>query len=240
VGKKNKLSKSSLHWFIRSRPYVLLAELRRRFDLEGAEEVRPIYTPEGKTYVGLPERAARLLEELVRERRVGIEYVVDLHARLAIGVYAYDLLKLPLAPHPVRPGLPRHNGATQGVEPEADVDEISDRDDAADLSPAGPSTPPPRPRPWAAQSGSGRAPRAPEPRFGGRRPDVPRREEHPERPRGEQRPERPDGPRREELPERPRSEEPTRPAPAGHEPRRRRRGGKRGSDRPETRSGKQP
>ena len=66
MGKKNKLSKSSLHWFIRSRPYVLLAELRRRFDLDEVEDVQAIQTPEGKTYVGLPDRAARLLEELVR------------------------------------------------------------------------------------------------------------------------------------------------------------------------------
>jgi hypothetical protein len=103
VPKKTKLSKSSLHWFIRSRPYVLLAELRRRFDLDGSDEVRAIQTPGGTTYVGLPDRAARLIEDLVRENRVGLECTAEVQARLAVGVYAYDLLKAPI-------GIQRTNG----------------------------------------------------------------------------------------------------------------------------------
>jgi hypothetical protein len=219
VGKKNKLSTSSLHWFIRSRPYVLLAELRRRFDLDGSDEVRPIQTPEGKTYVGLPERAARLLEELVRERRIGFEYVVDLHARLAIGVFAYDLLKTPLAPHPARAGAPRVNGVAPAGG-EDDADEPPDEDDESVATAAGARpAPPPRPRSWSPRPGQAPLPRSPEPRLGGLRPDAPTREERADRPPGE---------------------EPPRPAPRGQEQRRRRRGGRRGSDRPETRSGRQP
>jgi hypothetical protein len=222
VGKKNKLSKSSLHWFIRSRPYVLLAELRRRFDLDGSEEVRAIQTPEGKTYVGLPERAARLLEELVRERRIGLEYVVDLHARLAIGVFAYDLLKTPVAPHPLRIGAPRFNGAIQNGEPDESADEAPDDEEVPSRPAPEPRPPPARTRPWAPRSGPAGEPRSPEPRFGGRRPEAPRREERPDRG------------------ERPSAEGQPRSGPGGQEQRRRRRGGKRGSDRPETRSGKQP
>jgi hypothetical protein len=219
VGKKNKLSKSSLHWFIRSRPYVLLAELRRRFDLDEVEDVQAIQTPEGKTYVGLPDRAARLLEELVRERRVGVEYVVDLHARLAIGVYAYDLLKTPLAPPPVRTGPPRFNGAVANGAPRSEPEEEAEGDAAAVGRPAGGVNGAPRPRTWAPRPRAGgpalRGP--PDPRFAARRPDAPRREERPDRPPQEQQN-----------------------RPAGQDRRRRRRGGKRGSDRPETRSGRQP
>ncbi|HEV8633247.1 MAG TPA: hypothetical protein VG370_03245 [Chloroflexota bacterium] len=219
MGKKNKLSKSSLHWFIRSRPYVLLAELRRRFDLDGTEEVWAIQTPEGKTYVGLPERAARLLEELVRERRVGVDYVVDLHARLAIGVYAYDLLKTPLAPFPMRPGAPRFNGATPNGQDDPTVLETPEGGQTTARRGPGSANGPSRPRPWAARPSPGGQPRGPEARLGERRPDAPRRGERPDRSS---------------------ADEPGRPEPVGQERRRRRRGGKRGSDRPETRSGKQP
>jgi hypothetical protein len=138
VAKKTKLSKSSLHWFIRSRSYVLLAELRRRFDLDGSDEVRGIRTPGGTTYLGLPERAARLIEDLVSENRVGLECLVDVHARLAVGVYAYDLLKAPVGlqrSNPFhRPPVGGHPDALDPAGAPLQDDEIGEAEDAADLS----------------------------------------------------------------------------------------------------------
>src|SRR5207247_8643251 len=78
MAKRHKLSKSSLHWFIKSRPYVLIPELRRRFEMElEEEEAVPIQLQQGRAFVALPARAARLLEDLVKEQRVGLEMAVD-------------------------------------------------------------------------------------------------------------------------------------------------------------------
>lgn len=83
---KKRLSKSSLLWFIRSRSYVSIPDIRRRFNLLG-DEVTPIVAPEGKVYVGLPPEAARVLGDLVREGRVGLELQPGILARAATGVY---------------------------------------------------------------------------------------------------------------------------------------------------------
>ena len=93
MAKRHKLSKSSLHWFIKSRPYVLIPELRRRFDLDGTDDVHAIGTAEGRAYIGLPERAARFIEDLVRENRLGLEFVPDLSGRMVQGLFAFDLLR---------------------------------------------------------------------------------------------------------------------------------------------------
>lgn len=46
-----------------------------------------VMAPEGCVYVGLPVDAARLLDDLVREGRVGLELQPGIHARAATGVY---------------------------------------------------------------------------------------------------------------------------------------------------------
>src|SRR5690554_459964 len=85
-----KLNKSSLLWFIRSRPYTTVAELRRRFLLD-PDEMQALKLPQGTFYVGLPERPASLLLQLVQEGRVGLEFAVDIHAPVIEGVYPMDL-----------------------------------------------------------------------------------------------------------------------------------------------------
>lgn len=85
-----KLNKSSLLWFIRSRPYTTVAELRRRFTLE-SEDVFPIKLPPGAVYVGLPEKPAGLLAQLVAEGRVGVELSTEVHAPIVDGVFPMDL-----------------------------------------------------------------------------------------------------------------------------------------------------
>jgi len=60
--------------FIKSRPYVPVHELRRRFLIEGIEdEVNPMTAGDGTLYVGLPEREAGFLGELVKAGEVGCE-----------------------------------------------------------------------------------------------------------------------------------------------------------------------
>jgi hypothetical protein len=84
---KKRLSKSSFLWFIRSRSYVSVPDIRRRFNLDGSEDVTPVAAPQGQVYVGLPAEAARVLGDLVREGRVGLELQPGLAARAAIGVF---------------------------------------------------------------------------------------------------------------------------------------------------------
>ncbi|HLZ08104.1 MAG TPA: hypothetical protein VKT80_05905 [Chloroflexota bacterium] len=84
---KKRLSKSSLLWFIRSRSYVSVPDIRRRFNLEAGEDVHPIVTSTGRSYVGLPMDAARVLGDLVREGRIGLELRPGLMAKVALGVY---------------------------------------------------------------------------------------------------------------------------------------------------------
>ncbi|MGA2512405.1 MAG: hypothetical protein ABSG37_02130 [Candidatus Limnocylindrales bacterium] len=74
--------------FIKSRPYVPVHELRRRFMIEGVEdEVSPMATGQGTLYVGLPEREAGFLGELVKAGEVGCELLLDPSSPGVVGVF---------------------------------------------------------------------------------------------------------------------------------------------------------
>jgi hypothetical protein len=76
--------------FIKSRPYVPLHELRRRFELNGDfDDVSPIDAPGGcHVYVGLPPREAQFIAELAREGDIGLELSHDPLVPIVVGVYA--------------------------------------------------------------------------------------------------------------------------------------------------------
>jgi hypothetical protein len=77
-----------LRRFIKSRPYVPMHELRRRFGINGAEdEVSPLPIDDARVYVGLPDRECRLLGELVRGGEVGYELSLDPRTPIVVGVY---------------------------------------------------------------------------------------------------------------------------------------------------------
>ena len=79
---------AQLRRFIKSRPYVPLHELRRRFELNGqADEVCPVRTPDGIVFVGLPPRECELLGELLRAGDVGVELCRDPAVPIVVGVY---------------------------------------------------------------------------------------------------------------------------------------------------------
>ncbi len=75
--------------FIKSRPYVPLHELRRRFELNGElDDVAPIRTPQGGTvYVGLPSRESQFLADLAREGDIGLDLCHDPLVPMVVGVY---------------------------------------------------------------------------------------------------------------------------------------------------------
>jgi len=85
-----------LRRFIKSRTYVPMHELRRRFGINGGEDdVTPVDLEGSWIYVGLPSREGRLLGELLRGGEVGYELSLDPRTPVVVGVY------------PMRP-VPRH------------------------------------------------------------------------------------------------------------------------------------
>ncbi|MEA2622534.1 MAG: hypothetical protein QOH61_1444 [Chloroflexota bacterium] len=82
-------TQAQLRRFIKSRPYVPMHELRRRFELNGAaDEVTAIPTPQGRVYVGLPGRESEFIAELARTGDIGLELSHDPPVPIVIGVYA--------------------------------------------------------------------------------------------------------------------------------------------------------
>jgi hypothetical protein len=80
---------AQLRRFIKSRPYVPLHELRRRFDLNGdLDDVAPVELPDGQAFIGLPPREAELLAQLARDGDVGLEFATDPSSPVVVGVYA--------------------------------------------------------------------------------------------------------------------------------------------------------
>lgn len=78
-----------LRRFIKSRAYVPMHELRRRFLINGGDdEVTPVDLGERrKVFVGLPEREGRLLGELLRGGDIGYELSLDPISPIVVGVY---------------------------------------------------------------------------------------------------------------------------------------------------------
>jgi hypothetical protein len=74
--------------FIKSRAYVPMHELRRRFSINGGDdEVTPVELERRRVYVGLPEREGRLLGELLRGGDIGYELSLDPISPIVVGVY---------------------------------------------------------------------------------------------------------------------------------------------------------
>jgi hypothetical protein len=74
--------------FIKSRVYVPMHELRRRFAIDGTDDdVTAISVAGEQIYVGLPDREGRLLGELLRSGDVGYELSMDPPTPIVVGLY---------------------------------------------------------------------------------------------------------------------------------------------------------
>src|SRR5436190_6955188 len=88
-GEGGRCTQAQLRRFIKSRPYVPMHELRRRFELNGSfDDVSPISTEQGCVYVGLPRRESTFIAELLRSGDIGVELSRDPPVPIVIGVYA--------------------------------------------------------------------------------------------------------------------------------------------------------
>ena len=77
-----------LRRFIKSRPYVPMHELRRRFSINGEDDdVTPVRLDPGWIYVGLPSHEGRLLGDLLRTGEIGYELSLDPRTPVVVGVY---------------------------------------------------------------------------------------------------------------------------------------------------------
>jgi hypothetical protein len=79
---------AQLRRFIKSRPYVPLHELRRRFELIGdLDDVAAVEVPDGRVFMGLPQREAEFLAGLVRDGDIGLELSTDPAVPIVVGVF---------------------------------------------------------------------------------------------------------------------------------------------------------
>jgi hypothetical protein len=77
-----------LRRFIKSRPYVPMHELRRRFSINGDDDdVTPVRLDPGWIFVGLPSHEGLLLGDLLRTGEIGYELSLDPRTPIVIGVY---------------------------------------------------------------------------------------------------------------------------------------------------------
>jgi hypothetical protein len=89
VALPSSCTQAQLRRFIKSRPYVPMHELRRRFELNGAaDDVSPIATTDGTVFVGLPMRESGFIAELLRQGEIGVELCHDPIVPIVVGVYA--------------------------------------------------------------------------------------------------------------------------------------------------------
>ena len=75
--------------FIKSRPYVPLHELRRRFELNGdLDEVSQVeMAGHGAVFLGLPLRESEFIATLVRDGDIGVELSQDPDVPIVVGVF---------------------------------------------------------------------------------------------------------------------------------------------------------
>jgi hypothetical protein len=88
-GRAAGCTQAQLRRFIKSRPYVPMHELRRRFELNGQpDDVTPIQSPDGTIWIGLPFRESGFVADLLRQGDIGVELCRDPSVRIVVGVFA--------------------------------------------------------------------------------------------------------------------------------------------------------
>ena len=81
-------TQAQLRRFVKSRPWVPMHELRRRFGINGADDdVSPIRVGGHTLFIGLPSAEGRMMGELLNAGDVGCELSLDPVTPVVIGVY---------------------------------------------------------------------------------------------------------------------------------------------------------
>jgi hypothetical protein len=127
-------STSSLRRYLTSRPYIAVADIRRRFALD--PEAMSVVSRNGTTaFIGLPEREATKLQDLWQRDEVGVELSVEVRAPVIVGVYPIRIARFVLdqatngngyhatapdhaGPEPVRPAPIYHSPSPEPLRAE--------------------------------------------------------------------------------------------------------------------------
>jgi hypothetical protein len=88
-------STSSLRRYLTSRPYLTVADIRRRFGLD-VDAMSHISRNGTSAYIGLPEREALKLQDLWQRDEVGVELSVEVHAPVVVGIYPMRIARFVL------------------------------------------------------------------------------------------------------------------------------------------------
>ena len=79
---------AQLRRFIKSRPWIPMHELRRRFGIDGNDDdVWPVHVGHQTLFIGLPPAEGRLMAELFGAGDVGYELSLDPVTPIVVGVY---------------------------------------------------------------------------------------------------------------------------------------------------------
>jgi hypothetical protein len=88
-------STSSLRRYLTSRPYLTVADIRRRFGLD--PEAMSLVCRDGTSaYIGLPEREATKIQDLWQRDEVGLELSVEVRAPVVVGIYPMRIARFVL------------------------------------------------------------------------------------------------------------------------------------------------
>lgn len=84
--KARRVNSGKLFWYIRSKSYVPIPELRRRFEI-AADDMATFEDDGRKVYIGLPQDVADVVANLRRQQKIGLECSADFTASVVIGIY---------------------------------------------------------------------------------------------------------------------------------------------------------
>jgi hypothetical protein len=104
-------STSSLRRFISSRPYVAIAELRRRFVLDQPDDMTRLERDGAVAWIGLPDREAAKLLDLWLRDEIGLQLSVEVRAPVVVGVFPMRIARY------VMDGMPLNGSNGNGVHP---------------------------------------------------------------------------------------------------------------------------
>jgi hypothetical protein len=107
-------STSSLRRFITSRPYVTVAELRRRFGLDDPDAMTRLQRNGTSAWIGLPEREATKLQDLWHRDELGVELSVEVSASVVVGVYPMRIARYVVDNNGTSERSPATNGQAHG------------------------------------------------------------------------------------------------------------------------------
>lgn len=142
VEQGRRVKSSSLLWFISSRCYVPMADVRRRFGLQ-TDSGTVLRDEEGFVHIGLPRQAAEALLDLQRKQKVGLEYDLEHAARIVVGVFPLRVRLAPAAPAE-RAAYPALSPVAALGNPEGSVGEPLPESTGAPAPAGAPRSQPPR------------------------------------------------------------------------------------------------